>query len=62
MHTGAEDCVLRSKTYEVIPVCKTFLICTFRLRRNTILSQPAADSSFPKEPLENTSNKEEHSK
>ena len=27
------------------------LLRTFRLRRNTILSQPSADSSFPKEPF-----------
>ena len=53
---------MQGKIYEVYEVSANFVYFVCLASPDAILSQPAADSSFPKEPLENTSNKEEHSK
>ena len=49
--TGAEDCILRSKIYEVNKVFANFDYFVCSASPNAILSQPAADSPFQKGPF-----------
>ena len=49
--TGAEDCVSRSETYEVNKASEDLAAPHSSAPPKSILSQPAADSSVPKEPL-----------
>ena len=51
LQTGAEDCVSRSETYEVNKISEDLAAPHSSAPPKSILSQPAADSSVPKEPL-----------
>ena len=50
-HTGAEDCISRSEIYKVNEVPVNVPATAGTRDERSILSQPAADSSFQKEPL-----------
>jgi DNA mismatch repair protein MutL len=51
LQTGAEDCASRSETYEVNKISEDLAAPHSSAPPKSILSQPAADSSVPKEPL-----------